>query len=91
MFRDRKCATGSAQFGNETMTIIDTVYEKLKVAPPEVTQQVLDFLEFLESRRQRPAAKSPSWDDLMGSLADSKALAGDPVEIQRQLRDEWDR
>ena len=71
------------------MSIIETVYEKLKAAPPEVTQQVLDFLEFLESRHQPPAAKSsPSWDDLMGSLANAKAFAGDPVEIQRQLRAE---
>jgi hypothetical protein len=74
------------------MSIIETVYEKLKSAPPEVTQQVLDFLEFLESRRQPPVGKSsPSWDDLMGSLANAEAFAGDPVEIQRQLRAEWDR
>lgn len=74
------------------MSIIETVYEKLKSAPPEVTQQVLDFLEFLESRRQLPGGKSsPSWDDLMGSLANAEAFAGDPVEIQRQLRAEWDR
>jgi Protein of unknown function (DUF2281) len=73
------------------MSIVETVYEKLKTAPPEVTQQVLDFLEFLESQRQRSAMEksSPSWDDLMGSLANAKAFAGDPVEIQRQLRDEW--
>jgi hypothetical protein len=77
------------------MTIIETVYEKLKMAPPEVTQQVLDFLEFLESRRpptaSRPLTKPLSWDDLMGTMADSKALAGDPVAIQQQLRAEWDQ
>ncbi len=74
------------------MSIIETVYEKLKLAPPEVTQQVLDFLEFLESRRQpRTDKSSPSWDDLIGSLANAEAFAGDPVEIQRQLRAEWDR
>lgn len=73
------------------MSIIETVYEKLKSAPPEVTQQVLDFLEFLESRRKpAPAKSSPSWDDLMGSLAHAEAFVGDPVEIQRQLRAEWD-
>jgi hypothetical protein len=67
------------------MSIIETVYEKLKSAPPDVTQQVLDFLEFLESRRKPPSKSSPSWDDLMGSLANAEAFAGDPVEIQQQL------
>jgi hypothetical protein len=47
-----------------------------------VTQQVLDFLDFLESRRWPVAGKSStSWDDLMGSLATAEALTGDPVEI----------
>ena len=73
------------------MSIIEQVYEKLKKAPPEITQEVLDFLEFLEMRRQSQAAPQRSWDDMMGSLADCPAFAGDPVKIQQQLRAEWDR
>jgi hypothetical protein len=74
-----------------SMSIIEQVYETLKKAPPEVAQEVLDFLEFLEMRRQQKSAKTHSWDDLMGALSTSPAFAGDPVDIQRQLRAEWDR
>jgi Protein of unknown function (DUF2281) len=66
------------------MSVIETVYEKLKSAPPEVSQQVLDFLEFLESRRSPRADKSSlSWDDMMGALSNAQAFAG--IEIQQQL------
>jgi Protein of unknown function (DUF2281) len=76
------------------MTIAETVYEKLKIAPPEIAREVLDFLEFLEAKKlvaeQKPA-QPPSLDDFIGSLKGSKVFEGDPVEIQRQMRAEWDR
>ncbi len=74
------------------MTIADTIYEKLKAAPPEMAREVLDFIEFLEAKARRNSAKPlSSWDDYMGCLAGSKAFEGDPVEIQRKMRAEWDR
>jgi Protein of unknown function (DUF2281) len=74
------------------MTIADTIYAKLKTAPPEVAQEVLDFLEFLEAKaRSKPSSPVRTWDDLMGGLKDSKVLEGDPVEMQRKVRSEWDR
>lgn len=33
--------------------------------------------------------RAQPWSHLAGSLADSPAFAGDPVAIQRKLRDEW--
>jgi hypothetical protein len=50
-----------------TMTIEDSVIEKLRTLPPERKQQVLDFVEFLE---QKSAVKQPRrsveglWADL---------------------------
>lgn len=76
------------------MTIADTIYEKLKAAPPEMAREVLDFIEFLEAKanaKKVPAEPVTSWDDLMGCLAGSKIFEGDPVEIQRKMRAEWDR
>ena len=75
------------------MGIADTVYEKLKDAPPEIAREVLNFLEFLEAKaRQAPAVKPVrSFDEFYGTLRDSKVFAGDPVEIQRKMRAEWDR
>lgn len=74
------------------MTIADTVYEKLKAASPEVAREVLDFLEFLEAKsKEKPTRPGRSWDEFMGSLKDSKVFEGDPADIQRKLREEWDR
>lgn len=74
------------------MTIAETVYEKLKVAPPEIAREVLNFLELLEAKAgQKPSSPARTWDDLMGGLKDSKVFEGDAVEIQRKMRAEWDR
>ena len=79
------------------MTIAEKVYEKLKAAPPEIAMEVLEFLELLEAKAKqgpvKPGGTQParSWDEFMGSLAGSKAFEGDPVEIQRKMRAEWDR
>lgn len=78
------------------MSIAEKVFEKLKAAPPEMAREVLDFVEFLEAKAQAKAQKqqsgqASSWDQFMGCLKDSKVFEGDPVEIQRKLRAEWDR
>ena len=78
------------------MTIAETVYEKLKAAPPEVAREVLDFLELLEAKK-RGGGSGPApdrdaiWEDFFGSLKGSGIFEGDPMEIQRKMRDEWDR
>jgi Protein of unknown function (DUF2281) len=73
------------------MSIVETIHEKLKAARPELVQEVLDFVEFLEAKARKPiSSPALSWNDVIGSLKNSKALAGDPVEIQRRLRAEWD-
>lgn len=72
------------------MTTAEIVYEKLKSAPPALAREVLDFLEFLEARRVASAPREPrSFDDFFGALKESKLFEGDPVDIQRKLRDEW--
>lgn len=74
------------------MTIADTIYEKLKAASPEIAREVLDFLEFLEARMKAeaaPAKPERSWDEFFGAMNGSRAFTGDPVEIQRQMRDDW--
>ena len=71
------------------MTIAETVYEKLKSAPPETARAVLDFLEFLEAKSAAtPLPRERSFDEFRGVLDGAKSFAGDPVEIQRKLRQE---
>jgi hypothetical protein len=73
------------------MTVAETVYRKLRTAPPEMARQVLDFLEFLEGRSGvAPDRSATSWEAFDGVLRGSVAFARDPVQIQRDLRSEWD-
>ena len=74
------------------MTIADTVSDKLKTASPEAAQEVLAFLALLEAKAKQDQPKPPrSWDEFMGCRAGSQVFDGDPVEIQRKMRAEWDR
>ena len=74
------------------MTKAEQIYEKLKEAPDDVVQEVFDFIGYLEDVKKRfPVKPKRSMRDYEGCLKDSKAFAGDPVEIQRKLRAEWDR
>jgi hypothetical protein len=74
------------------MTTAEKIYEKLKSAPPAMAREVLDFVEFLESRRKKaePKGEKPaSFDEFFGVLKGSGVFEGDPVDIQRKMRDEW--
>jgi Protein of unknown function (DUF2281) len=79
------------------MSTAELVYEKLKDAPPARALEVLNFLEFLEAKQAAALPRSPaptidrSFAEFFGVLKDSKAFEGDPVEIQREMRAEWDR
>lgn len=73
------------------MTIAGKVFEKLEAAPPEVAQQVLDYPEKLERNARRAPPKpcaSDSWAEFRGVMKDFPGFQGDPVEIQRKLRDD---
>ena len=73
------------------MSVIDKIRDKLKDASPSQLREILTFVEFLEAKgKKQPAGPQLSWNDFFGTLKDSKIFAGDPVEIQRKLRAEWD-
>jgi uncharacterized protein YutE (UPF0331/DUF86 family) len=67
------------------MSKIDMIIEDLKVAPPEVVDQVFALMQ------QRGVIKPEDDQGIMrhfGALRDSDAFKGDPVEIQRAKRRE---
>jgi hypothetical protein len=57
--------------------------------PPEVPagRAIIAFTPAPAERAGNPGRKQVSRH--FGRLKNSKAFAGDPVEIQRQMRDEW--
>ena len=72
------------------MSKIDMIIERLKAAPPEVLDEVYALMEKIGTSKPTPPAEPKRGIlDLIGTLKDSKTFEGDPVEIQRRLRDEW--
>ena len=73
---------------NMTEKLCDTV----KDFPESVIAEILDFAEFLRKKR-RPEKIEQANDEMLasltGGLENSDALAGDPMEIQDKLRNEW--
>ncbi len=73
-------------------TMADDVYEQLKVAPKDIVLEVHDFVEFLIKKRmqEKPSQKSGrTIESFIGTLKDSPSFRGDPLDIQRKMRDEW--
>jgi hypothetical protein len=70
---------------------IDMIIEGLKSAPPEVVEQIYALMQKVGPTKgpSKPSQRR-GIDDLIGALKDSEAFKGDPVEIQRALRSEWD-
>jgi hypothetical protein len=69
---------------------IDIIIERLKDAPPELVDEIYALMEKVAA--STPKANLDSRQGIMkhyGALKDSKAFAGDPVAIQRAMRDEW--
>jgi hypothetical protein len=82
------------------MGVAEKLYELAKAMPEDQAAEILDFAEFLLQKRSRQASPEATSDteshqkrplsSYAGILKDSPTFQGDPVEIQRQLRNEWD-
>lgn len=70
------------------MTIEDPVIQKLKGLPPERQREVLDFVEFLETRTPQASRPKMSALELTGNLLGS--VEGDPGDLatnQEHMKD----
>jgi len=59
--------------------------------PEPILAELLDFAEFLRGKMSDRDALSTNklLDDLRGGLENSTTFSGDPLLIQKRLRDEW--
>jgi len=58
------------------MNIEQTVVEKLKTLPPEKQQEVLDFVEFLQSRTDRKESNSQEAESVVSALTLAQKWTG---------------
>ena len=72
-------------------TTAQKLLEATRTLPEPLLAEVLDFAEFLRSKRGmvESDATSEHLASLCGGLEKSNAFSADPLTIQRQLRDEW--
>lgn len=73
------------------MTTTEKLYKTVQGLPEPIIAELLDFAEFLREKMLH-GQTNPSNElliDLKGGLENSVTFAGDPLAIQKRLRDEW--
>lgn len=73
------------------MTTAEKLYKTVQDMPEPILAELLDFAEFL---RGKISDKQAHLNDellinLKGGLENSTTFAGEPLTIQKRLRDEW--
>ena len=73
------------------MTTTEKLYQAVQDLPEPVIAEILDFAEFLRAKMRNEAAIASDelLLNLMGGLENSVTFAGESLQIQKQLRDEW--
>lgn len=73
------------------MTTTEKLYQAVQDLPEPVIAEILDFAEFLRAKMRNEAAIASDelLLNLMGGLENSVTFAGGSLQIQKQLRDEW--
>lgn len=75
------------------MSTAEIIYQLVKTMPEDQANTVLAFVESLRQGTSIETKAEPRpklLSDYLGILRDSPNFNEDPVEIQRQMRSEWD-
>lgn len=67
-------------------SLVQEVAERTAVLSENSQQEVLDFIEFLQTKQK----KRKTLASFSGILKDSPNFNDDPLKIQQRMRDEWD-
>ncbi|NOU01169.1 MAG: DUF2281 domain-containing protein [Gallionella sp.] len=73
------------------MTTTEKLYKTVQDMPEPILAELLDFAEFLRTKMldKKSHSSNELLIDLKGGLENSTTFAGDPLVIQKRLRDEW--
>ena len=74
----------------QTLELKDDVATQLKQVAEQAHLSTSDLIEQLLSKYVSEEEPLETLTDFFGILKDSPTFKGDPVEIQRKMRDEWD-
>lgn len=72
-------------------TTAEKLWETTRTLPEPMLAEILDFAEFLQSKRglAPPVQTAARLPDLSGGLEQSVAFREDPLTIQSRMSDEW--
>ena len=80
------------------MGVMEKISEAIKDLPEPLALEVLDFAQFLKTKsgaqgvmsslRDHPQGSQPL-SELAGGLKQANLFTGNPVDIQRKLRNQW--
>ncbi len=75
------------------MSHAQSLIELAQELPEAVLGEVVDFAEYLKQKQAvSTAAQAGSFAAYFGALKDAPLFGGrDPLEVQKELRDEWQR
>ena len=74
----------------QTLELKDNVATQLKQAAEQAHLSTDDLIEQLLNKYITETPQPATLNDFAGILKDSPTFKGDPVEIQRKMRNEWD-
>ncbi len=74
----------------QTLELKDDVATQLKQTAEQAHLSTADLIEQLLSRYIIEENRPTLLTDIINELPEISAFKGDPVEIQRKMRDEWD-
>ena len=74
----------------QTLELKDDVATQLKQVAEQAHLSTNDLIEQFLSKYASEESRPKTLNDFFGVLKDSPTFKGDPVEIQRKMRDEWD-
>ena len=74
----------------QTLKLKDDVATQLQQVAEQTHLSANDLIEELLSKYAIEKPSQKTLNDFFGILKDSPTFKGDPIEIQRKMRDEWD-
>ncbi len=74
----------------QTLELKDDVATQLKQAAEQAHVSAADLIEQLISKYTADEKRPTLLTDIINDLPEISAFKGDPVEIQRTMRNEWD-
>jgi hypothetical protein len=71
------------------MNTAQRILKVVKTLPESALFEVLDFAEYLEIKYKKQVTQEESLMQIFDSLPNLPSFKGDPLLIQKKLRDEW--